>query len=79
MFELVDKARLHFKVFVPNDPSKFKKALRYKLNMAQTILVVDGKVDSIKIGEMDGDSFTEILRKVKRILKKNRQREDIAI
>jgi hypothetical protein len=47
--------------------------------MAQTILVVDGKVDSIKIGEMDGDSFTEILRKVKRILKKNRQREDIAI
>jgi peroxiredoxin len=76
MFELADKARLHFKLFVPDDPAQLKKAIRYKLNMAQTILVVDGKVDSVIIGELDGDSFTGVLQKAKQFLKKNKQEED---
>jgi hypothetical protein len=70
MFELEDKARLYFKLYVPDDPSHFKRAIRYKLNLTQTIIYEDRKVDSVFLGELDGDSYTRILRKVKRIIKK---------
>lgn len=68
MFELQEKARLNFKIFVPDDLPKFKEEMRIKTNMAQTILYVNKKVEFVKFGNLDGNDFTTIVRKAKEII-----------
>jgi len=71
MFELKENARLSFNIYSPDDLVKFKKNFRLKTDLAQTILYVDREVDFVKFGDVNGDDYTNLLRRIKTLLKIN--------
>lgn len=70
MFEFQETTRdLEFTVYSPLDLYKFKRSLVLKYNYAQTILYIDNKVEKVILGNLDGNDYTSILRRINRRLK----------
>ncbi len=60
-YNFADKAKLNFKIYVPEDIKKFAEHFRVKSNEARTILY-DGKVRLIKLGDLDGEAAVSIIK-----------------
>lgn len=58
--------RLNFPVYVPEDAGRFRESLRLHANTAQTILYCGG-VKYVKTGDLDGESFTAIVKMAKEL------------
>ena len=57
--------KVGFDLYVPANRERFVAKNRITSNRAQTILYHNGKIDSIIIGELDGDSYTRMMRTLK--------------
>jgi len=68
-FNFSKSKKTQFKIFVPANLDIFIKKMRIKSNFAQTILYYNNKIKIIRVGNIDGDTFTEILRKTKKMIK----------
>lgn len=67
-FEKLHQAKLNFKIFIPQDIEKFIKNMRIKLNLAQTIVYYKNKVQYLKLGKLDGDEATKVIKKVRALI-----------
>jgi peroxiredoxin len=70
MADFSEKARLNFKLYTPDEPDKFKKHLKIRINIAQTILYYDKSVVMVKIGDLDADDYMGILKKAKVLIRR---------
>ncbi len=64
--------KINFNLFVPANIERFIGEFRVYSNQAHSILYYNGKVESIAVGELSGESYTEMMRKVKRIVRKKK-------
>jgi hypothetical protein len=60
------KQKIIFPVYVPDNLKRFLKSFRLKLNSSQTILVNRGKVEHLIIGDLEGDSAVDFIKRVRR-------------
>ena len=68
--EFLNSKKVLFKLYMPENLNLFLKKMRAQNNDAQTILYFDGEVNMIKVGDLDGRNFTEILKKARKLAKK---------
>jgi peroxiredoxin len=68
-FSFADKAKLNFKIYVPDDLQKFTEDMRMTINQSQTIVLQDGRVKMVKLGDLGGNGATEVVKKLKGLLK----------
>ncbi len=66
---LMDDASVDFKLYVPEDVDRFKEKMHIKLNMAQTIIVLDNKVIYVRLGTLKHTDIEGILKTIKETLK----------
>jgi|GEM_PF-1912484 len=66
MLELHKSGFLNFKLYTPVDKERFTRAMRIKLNLAQTIVLERGTVQSVKLGLLSHEDFMEIVTMIKR-------------
>jgi hypothetical protein len=59
------KQKIKFPVYVPDDLKEFLKNFRLRLNSAQTILVNRGKIKHIIVGDLEGDTAIDFIKRVK--------------
>jgi hypothetical protein len=62
MIELYRMARLYFKLYVPVDAEKFKQKMKVSMNLGNTILYYDNRVIMNISGDLDGESYTALLK-----------------
>lgn len=67
-FELTEKAKINFNVYVPEDLKRFTENMRVKLNFPQTIIYHNGKVVSLKLGTLEGEDAGKIIKTVKALI-----------
>lgn len=60
---------IKFNIYIPVDEFKFRQEYRLNLPFAQTLLVYEGKVQYIKLGNLKGEDFTELLQRIKELRK----------
>lgn len=65
MFDLHQSGRLNFKLYAPNNREEFIKHMRIRFNIAQTILLKEDSVISVKLGTLSNDDFLDILKIIK--------------
>ncbi len=65
MVEFAERARLRFPLYVPRDPVKFREAFRLKMNLPQTIIARDGRVEYLKIGMLGPDDYISLLERIR--------------
>ncbi len=68
MFDLLNEAKLNFKIYIPNDFNKFIKKNKVKTNLSYTIVCLKGKIILNIPGNLTGDDYLEIVRVVKLLL-----------
>jgi len=73
MFNLAGMMKLNFDLCSAVDQTKLIDSLRIRLNLPQTVLLKNGKVSSVLIGELTGDNYTKILKKVMMPTKNNKK------
>jgi hypothetical protein len=61
---LLDERSVNFQLYVPENIESFKEKMNIRLNMAQTIIVSDNKIVSIRLGTL---KYTDIEGMVKTI------------
>jgi peroxiredoxin len=71
-FEFEESANLNFKIFAPEDISKFQRSLRIILNFSMSILYHEG-VKYMKLGDLQSDDAVEIIKLVKNLIKENKE------
>ncbi|MCP4214785.1 MAG: redoxin domain-containing protein [bacterium] len=54
--------KVKFKLYYPADRKQFSDVFRLRMNLPQTIIYSQNKVIYIKLGELTGTDFTEIVR-----------------
>jgi peroxiredoxin len=67
-FNFEDKAKLNFKIYVPDDLEKYTRDMRMLINQSQTIVLKDGRVKMVKLGDLNGESAVEIINLIKGLL-----------
>ena len=67
-FNLKEKSKVDFHLFIPENINKFIKHFRIKLNLAETNIYKDG-VKYTSIGDLSGEEAVKIINIVKGILK----------
>jgi peroxiredoxin len=65
--QLSENKKVGFDLYVPAKIETFINKNRIDSNQAQTVLYKDGEIDSIVVGELDGDSYTQLMRKLKKL------------
>jgi len=65
MFNFQDEGDLGFILYAPVDVEKVKEKLKLNLNYAQTILYSGNEVVFIRLGKLEGQNYTDILRYIK--------------
>lgn len=65
MANFAESMDLNFKLYCPEDISKFKENLRLKFDLAQTLLLRQGKIIYVKVGELTPQDYFEIASKLK--------------
>jgi len=68
-FNFEKEAKLNFRVYVPDNLTKYTKDMRIRLNQSQTIVLRDGKVKLVTMGDLSGKNAIEIINKIKGLLK----------
>lgn len=66
--------KLHFNIYVPVDLNRFVEQWRLKLDLAQTVLYHDLQVKTVEIGDLNGQSFTEMVKAARRLTGKGKNR-----
>lgn len=69
-FDFEESANLNFKIFVPEDITKFKNSLRIVFNFSMSILYDNG-VKYMQLGELQSDDAVEIIKLIKTLIKNN--------
>ena len=67
VLELSRNKKIGFDLYIPANMERFIGKNRISSNQAQTILYRKGEIDSIVIGELDGESYTRMMRKLKKL------------
>ena len=67
-FQLVDEKRVNFSLYVPADQNTLREQLRLRLNIAQTMVVVDNKVMTSKIGILSPEDLQSLVFGLKKII-----------
>lgn len=70
--KLNKEAVLNFDVYFTKDRDKFKKYFRLKHNFAQTLVCIKNKVFMNIFGKLEGELYTECLKTIKILIKKNK-------
>ena len=70
MLNFSAEAKLGFPLFCPQDLKIFLQKMRIRLNLAQTVVCVNGKIKKVKFGKLGGEDYLEILKNSKRLSKK---------
>ncbi len=68
-FNFAEKANLNFQIYVPDDLAKYTRDMRLMINQSQTIVLQDGKVKMVKMGNMDGSIAIDLINFIKGLLK----------
>ena len=68
MFDLQETSGLDFTIYSPLELEQFKRSLVIKYNYAQTILYIDKKAEFVRLGNLDGDDYTSILKRINKRL-----------
>lgn len=66
--EFIGDKVANFKIYMPMDKEAFKKQMRLKLNMAQTIIVYNNKVREVKLGVLSADDLNALIAAFKKIV-----------
>ena len=61
---------MNFKLYVPDNPDLFQKKMRIQYSYAQTILYHEDEVKMIKLGDLEGNDFTNMLKEARKLAKK---------
>jgi hypothetical protein len=69
--DFTGRKKARFKVFIPDDLTLCLNKLGINHRLAQTILYHRNEIKIVKLGELDGQSFTEMLKEAKKIVKRN--------
>jgi peroxiredoxin len=67
-FQLIDEKKVIFPLYIPADKEDFKRKMRLKLNMAQTIVVKNNKIRAIKIGDLAAGDLKSLLSTIKALI-----------
>jgi len=57
-----------FPIYWPIDAEQFRESMRIRLNLSETILCYGNHILFIKIGDLKGDDYTGIIRRVKALI-----------
>lgn len=57
------KKKTPFNIYFPGDLELFLKKMKIRSNMSQTILCQNGRVEMIRLSDLDGEMYTEFLKK----------------
>jgi peroxiredoxin len=68
-FNFENKTKLNFKIYVPDDLPEYTRDMRMMINQSQTIVLKDGRVKMVKMGDLDGKSAVEVINLIKGLLK----------
>jgi peroxiredoxin len=68
-FSFAEKSKLNFKIYIPDDLPGFIKDMRLKINQSQTIVLQDGRVKRVKMGDLDAKGATEVIKLLKGLVK----------
>ena len=66
-YNFSQKARLKFKVFVPDDLDKFKESWKIVSNKSKTILLRNKRPVSILLGNLNAEDTSLLIRKIREI------------
>ncbi|MCP4221443.1 MAG: hypothetical protein GY765_42855, partial [bacterium] len=61
-FNFSETSKLNFGVFVPKNVQQFVESMRIKINLPQTIIYHNNKVQYIKLGNLNGEEATDIIK-----------------
>jgi len=64
-----EKAKLNFKIFVPDKLEQLISDWKLQSKFSQTIVLKDGKVSLLTYGKLDGDSTKQIVKEVRGLIK----------
>lgn len=67
-FELTEKAKPGFDVYVPEDLETFIKSMKLQLNFPQTIIYRNNRVVYQKMGDLTGPDAASIIKKAKSLI-----------
>jgi len=70
---LSESKKMHFKLYVPENPDLFQKKMRIQNTYAQTILYHENEVKMIKMGDLEGSDFTNMLKEARKLAKKSKE------
>jgi hypothetical protein len=65
-FAFEDKARLKFKICIPETLADVKDKLKIKMNLPYTMVIDKNRVAFIKVGDIEAEDLTTILRLIKK-------------
>ncbi len=65
MANFASASKVKFPLFIPEALKKFRKALRMRFNMPQTLLLKNGKVAYLKVGDLSGVDFEQLVQKLR--------------
>ncbi len=67
-FSFEEKAKLNFKVYVPDNLTKYTKDMRVLLDQSQTIVLEDGEVKRVIMGNLTSQNAIELINLIKGLL-----------
>lgn len=68
-FNFEKEAKLNFKVYVPDNLTQYTKNMRIRLDQSQTIVLKDGRVKLVTMGNLSGKNAIDIINTIKGLLK----------
>lgn len=71
-FEFEEKAKLKFKIYVPENIPRFQESLRVILNYPVTILYHKDGVKSLKIGDLENEDALRFIKLLKKTTQTNK-------
>jgi len=66
MANFAESMNLNFKLYCPEEINKFKENFRLKFDLAQTLLLMHGKIIYVKVGDLTPQDYFEIAKKLKK-------------
>jgi peroxiredoxin len=61
--DFLGKKKIDFSLYFPGNLERFLEKMKIGSDHAQTLLCIDGKVEMVRFGVMDGESYTEFLKR----------------
>jgi hypothetical protein len=73
-FNLLNDGRVNFKLFLPVDKEKFKRKMRLKTKLAQTMIVFNQEVITVTLGNLDTTGVQQLMATIYDLFKKMKEK-----